>query len=69
MDCKKSGSRRVRKALEILVKRLRESLPEVEIALTTNGSLLPQKTLLLKVPQKQPKKEAVCESMTALQSA
>jgi cyclic pyranopterin phosphate synthase len=42
------GEPLVRKDLEILVKRLRDSLPEAEIALTTNGSLLPQKALLMK---------------------
>ncbi len=42
------GEPLVRKDLEILIGMLREAHPDLEIAMTTNGSLLPQKAKKLK---------------------
>ncbi|MFV1948774.1 MAG: GTP 3',8-cyclase MoaA [Anaerolineales bacterium] len=42
------GEPLVRKDLEVLISKLRQGHPELEIAMTTNGSLLPQKAQKLK---------------------
>jgi len=42
------GEPLVRKDLEVLIGKLRQGHPELEIAMTTNGSLLPQKAKKLK---------------------
>lgn len=42
------GEPLVRKDLEVLIGKLRQGHPELEIAMTTNGSLLPQKAQKLK---------------------